>query len=96
MARTENRTSVMFPRGVTTEALSRRRDFPRPDLDASKAPQMSGGTAAFPPLPPPASLPPIKVDEAVRFLVARTTNGFTIPDYLEASSWVTTAGSSGS
>lgn len=84
MARTENRTSVMFPRGVTTEALSRRRDFPRPDLDASKAPQMYGGTAAFPPLPPPASLPPIKVDEAVRFLVARTTNGFTIPDYLEA------------
>jgi len=57
--------------------------LPRPVLDFASAPGRLGRTLSFPP-PPGAPVPPERIDPAVRFLVRHATNGFCVPDYLEA------------
>jgi len=64
-------------------ARLRRGMLPRPRLDFASAPSALKSRLAFPP-PPGAPIPPSTQAEAIRFLLGRATNGFTLADYAEA------------
>jgi len=58
--------------------------MPRPNINLAAAPTKLGGQAAFPPLPPHTPTTPGSYDKVLRSLLNHGTQGFTVPDYLEA------------